>query len=90
MTAQQQLELDAMKAHAQRKVREMFDASPVCTTCKEPIESAEKATIFTPIGGKDRLIHDNGVCLMSTITASIGRYMGRGRGGVVRTLERDS
>jgi hypothetical protein len=82
--ARQQLEIDAMKARARRNVEELFQASPFCTVCNGPIESLEKATVFTPIGGKDRLIHDNGDCLAQQITASIGRYMGRGRGGVVR------
>lgn len=90
MTAQQKLELDAMKAHQERHIKEMFDISPNCHVCAEPIRSVEEATVFTPVGGKDRLVHVEGPCYGKLIVASIGRYMGRGRGGVVRTIERGS
>jgi hypothetical protein len=86
----QAIENEVRKAQMATQVRALFDASPFCTVCNDPIEAFEKASVFTPIGGKDRLIHDNGECLLKVIEQSIGRYMGRGRGVVVGTSERDS
>jgi len=82
--SKQQIEAEAMKAQAQTHLKQMFDLSPYCIVCNERILTLEQATIFTPIGGKDRLLHE-GDCLEKMIHASIGRYAGRGRGRVVRS-----
>lgn len=79
MSAQQQMKLDAMKAHSQRHIKELFDISPKCHVCADPIQSVEEATVFTPVGGSDRLIHTSGPCYGKMLQASIGRYLTRGR-----------
>jgi hypothetical protein len=84
----QAIEVEAMKSRALAHVKEMFEASPYCSVCSEQIPTLEEASIFTPIGGKDRLIHSEGECFSKVIEQSIGRYAGRGRGRVIGSAAR--
>jgi hypothetical protein len=83
LTSKQEMDLVAIKSAGQAKLQSLFDASPNCNVCGVAIESIDRATVFTPEGGKDTLIHDGGTCFGAAIEASIGRYMGRGRGRIL-------
>ena len=81
--ARQQIEVEAIKAQGQQRIQALFAESPNCDVCGLAIPSLDRATVFTPIGGKDRLIHDDGTCFGAMIERSIGKYQGRGRGTVI-------
>lgn len=83
----QAIEVEVMRAQGAAQVKALFERDPNCVVCSVPIESLGQASIFTPTGGKDLLVHTEGPCFEKMLLQSIGRYAGRGRGAVVRSVE---
>lgn len=79
----QAIEIEVRKAQMATQIKALFESNPACVVCKVTIGSLAQASVFTPMGGKDQLVHTVGECFEKMVLASIGRYAGRGRGGEI-------
>lgn len=65
-------------AHSDRR-RVLYEESPLCQVCNEAILSVYEATVFTPLGGRDILLHNSTRCFTEVLNQSVRRFLGRPR-----------